>query len=182
MGLTLREKEHWRDRIARRIDHTIEELQASEDPRFFERVRSQAEQQAWTSLGLAEMKQEVAEVQAEEKRLADRVKQLWADMLTVVSGEPADHGRHHYSQPHQISSAVRRRSLVHERELLEQTTLGQNILHLQREKEELLDTVWLATSPTQVKQLWSRFAEVLNWEPPELQQQALSIEPLPDES
>ena len=182
MGLTLREKEHWRDRIARRIDHTIEELQASEDPGFFERVRSQAEKQAWTSLGLKKMQDEVAKAREEEKCLDQRIKQLWANMLAVVSGEPADDGRRHYSQPSEISSAVRRRSLFHERELLEQSALGQKILHLQREKEELLDTVWLATSPTQVKQLWSRFAEVLKWEPPELQQQALSIEPMSDES
>lgn len=182
MGLTLREKEHWRDRIARRIDHAIEELQAKEDLGYFERIRSQAEQQAWTSLGLAEMKEDVSNAKAEQERLGKRVKQLWAEMLAVVSGEPADDSRHHYSQPPQICAAISRRRLVHEHELLQQTTLGQKILHLEREKEELLDTVWLATSPTQVKQLWSRFAEVLSWEPPELQQQALSIAPLSDES
>ena len=34
MSLTVKEKEHWKDRIARRIDHAIEELQATERPRF----------------------------------------------------------------------------------------------------------------------------------------------------
>ena len=45
MSLTVREKDHWRERIARRIDHAIEEMQAKEDPGFDKRIREQAEQQ-----------------------------------------------------------------------------------------------------------------------------------------
>lgn len=83
-----------------------------------------------------------------------------------------------YQMPSNVTEAIRRRAIVHKRELLALTPLGQRILRLQQEKEELLDTVWLATSSTQIKELWSRFAELLNWEPPKLQQDALAIEPL----
>lgn len=81
-----------------------------------------------------------------------------------------------------MSSAVKRRTTVHEKELLKATPLGQKIQRLQAEKEELLDTVWLATSPAQIKDLWSRFADVLNWEPPELQREAMAIEPISNDS
>jgi hypothetical protein len=65
--------------------------------------------------------------------------------------------------------------------LLEEHPLGRRILRLEREKEELLDTVWLATSPAQIKELWAKFAEVLQWEPPDLQKEALAIPAVADQ-
>ena len=49
--LTVTEKEHWKGRIARRIDKKIEALTAS-DPNFFDRIDRQARQRALESLGL----------------------------------------------------------------------------------------------------------------------------------
>jgi hypothetical protein len=48
---------------------------------------------------------------------------------------------------------------------------------LRREREDLLDTVWLATSPAQVKDLWQKLGSVLGDEYTPLQQEALSIQP-----
>ncbi len=182
MSLTVKEKEHWKDRIARRIDHAIEELQATEDPVFFERIRKKADEQSWASLGLKELREEREKVADDRKRLEDRERELWAEMASIVSGEPVENLHRSYCQPHEVSAAIKRRRLVHERELLSQSELGKKIQHLLAEKEELLDTVWLASSPSQIKELWSRFAEVLNWEPPKLQQEALTIPPLSSES
>ena len=52
-GLTVTEKEHWKNRIARRIDKRIEAITA-DDPNFFERIERDARKQALESLGLAE--------------------------------------------------------------------------------------------------------------------------------
>ena len=87
-----------------------------------------------------------------------------------------------YLQQAAIDNAVRDRQKVHETELLAADPLGRKILELQLEQEDLLDTVWLATSPVQIKQLWSRVAEILHQQPTALQQHALSLEPLTDES
>ena len=182
MSLTVKEKDHWRERIARRIDHAIEELQAAEDPGFFERIRKESDERAWLSLGLNSMRDECDKISDERKQLENRERELWAKMLSTVSGEPVEDVRRQYSQPHEVSVAIKRRRKVHERELLENSPLGKRILRLLREKEELLDTVWLATSPTQIKELWTRFADVLNWGPPKLQQEALSIPPLSSDS
>lgn len=182
MSLTVREKEHWKERIARRIDHAIETLQAKEDPGFRERIRKESEEKAWESLGLTELRDECRKIDADIKRSETRRRDAWAEMLSKVSGTPTSEIRALYCEPYDVRSAVNRRIELHERELMSATSLGQQILRLREEKEELLDTVWLATSPSQIKELWTRFAEVLNWEPPKLQREALATEPLPTDS
>ncbi|MGH9822129.1 MAG: hypothetical protein ACREDR_02560 [Blastocatellia bacterium] len=51
------------------------------------------------------------------------------------------------------------------------------ILKLQREIDHLCDTVWLATSPAQMKELWSRVGKLVGEEDTELQREALEIAP-----
>jgi hypothetical protein len=41
----------------------------------------------------------------------------------------------------------------------------------------LLDTVWLAASTAQIKQLWTKVGELLGDEPTTLEREALAIEP-----
>lgn len=88
MSLTVREKDHWRERIARRIDHAIEEIQAKEDPGFHKRIREQAEEQAWTSLGLDALRKESKQAEEESKRLSDRESAIWLAMESLVTGRP----------------------------------------------------------------------------------------------
>jgi hypothetical protein len=61
-GLTVTEKEHWKDRIARRIDRMIDALWG-EDPNLEERIDREARQQALDSLGLAELQAELDEIE-----------------------------------------------------------------------------------------------------------------------
>lgn len=49
------------------------------------------------------------------------------------------------------------------------------MLALRKEKEELLDTVWLATSGKQIKDLWQKVSDLLQQEPTPLQQDALAM-------
>src|SRR5713101_1122393 len=105
-NLTVTEKEHWKERIARRIDKRIEVVCAG-DPNLMDRIRDQARQRALQSLGLAAMQ---AELDAVEKQ-----------------------------------------------------------------KENLLDTIWLATSPNQIRQLWQKVIELLGDEQTILQKEALAI-------
>lgn len=182
MSLTVKEKEHWKERIARRIDHAIEELQATEDPGFYERLRNEADEEAWTTLGLKPLRDEHLEVVKQQEQLRRREQQIYREMYSRVSGTPLTDVGSQYGMPLEVKRAVDRRKEVHVREFLSTTELGERILNLQQEKEELLDTVWLATSPSQIKELWSRFSEILNWNPPTLQQKALAIKPLSSES
>ncbi|MEZ6131295.1 MAG: hypothetical protein R3C59_21680 [Planctomycetaceae bacterium] len=177
MSLTVKEKEHWKERIARRIDHAVEELQSNEDPGFYERIHTEADEEAWTTLGLKALRDEQRDNAKAQSELRKREQQIYREMYARVSGVPIEDVGQQYSTPIEVQRAIKRRRDVHVREFLSTTILGQRILQLQQEKEELLDTVWLATSPSQIKELWSRFSDLLNWQPPQLQKDALSIQP-----
>ena len=84
---------------------------------------------------------------------------------------------HTYRYDHEVDNAVNRRQAVHEDELLAESEIGQRILKLREEKDNLLDTVWLATSPKQIKELWSKVADLLGDDQTQLQRDALAIVP-----
>ena len=104
-------------------------------------------------------------------------------MLAHVRGVPVDEVDDYqsYRYDHEVANAVQLRRAVHEEELLAESERGRKILELRREKEDLLDTVWLACSIKQVKDLWQRVAEVLNDQPTPLQRDVLNIEPIGDD-
>ncbi len=71
-------------------------------------------------------------------------------------------------------AAITLRQSRFERKLLSREELGRRILRLREEQEELLDTVWLATSSVQTKELWSRVSTILNQTPASFQQETLN--------
>jgi hypothetical protein len=56
-------------------------------------------------------------------------------------------------------------------------SVGREITRLEAERDRLLDIVWLATSPVQIKQLWSKVAALLGDEPTPLEREVLAIAP-----
>ncbi|QDV26051.1 hypothetical protein [Aureliella helgolandensis] len=176
MSITVKEKEHWKERIGRRIDLAIEELESKEDPGFRKRIQQSAEERAWKSLGLDKLREEYKRLAQEVSQIDEKRAQIAAEMMKQVGSTAAPHS-YRNDPPFEVQTCVSRRREVHEKELLAENPLGQKILHLQREKDELLDTVWLATSSSQIKELWGSFAKLLSWEPSELQKYALSIAP-----
>jgi hypothetical protein len=83
--------------------------------------------------------------------------------------------RYHGSLDPEVSTAITKRQAVHEDELLAEHELGQRVLRLRAEKENVLDVVWLATSSSQVRELWTKVGKLLGDEPSELEREALSI-------
>ena len=181
-GLTVTEKEHWKNRIARRIDKRIEAITAG-DPNFFERVERDARQRALESLGLAEHQAELDEIERQKDVLEKQQKQLHKAMLAKIRGVEADDLDDYYSYRHdsEVENAVKRRKAVHEDELLAESELGQQVLTLRQEKDELLDVVWLAASGIEIRQLWQKVVELLGDEQTQLQKDALAIEPAADD-
>jgi len=181
MTITIREKEHWKNRITRKIDQAVEAVLATENPNFLEEIKRQARTKTWESLGIAKLQKEVESIDTKKEQLEKKRQKALKFMLAVVRGvdpddvSDAESGhREHY----EVVSAISRRQDLIEKELLAKDELGRRILKLRREKEELLDTVWLATSPKQIKELWSTVASLLAQEPTELQKEALNIEPM----
>ena len=151
-GLTVTEKNHWRDRIAARIEKAAERIRARH-PALFDRVAREAHAQALASLGLAE-----------RLRRAGGDQGRGGDPGPPQEAGPAGHGRHpagpspidevadrfsvrygsELALPHEVAEAIARRQAAHQEQLLADDPVGREIARLEAEKDNLLDTVWLA--------------------------------------
>ena len=78
-------------------------------------------------------------------------------------------------------ATITKRQAVHKDELLADHELGGQVLKLRAEKDRLLDTVWLACSSAQIKQLWSSVTRLLGDEPTELERDTLASPPAGEE-
>lgn len=65
--------------------------------------------------------------------------------------------------------------------ILARSDRGRKMLALREEKENLLDTVWLATSGKQVKELWEKVEALLGNTQTKLQKEAMAIEPVEED-
>jgi hypothetical protein len=187
-GLTVTEKERWRQRISARIGKRIEAIKA-QHPAMFERVKRDARALALQSLGLAEAYAALEQVHADESALDRRKTQAQRAMLAVVRGVPVEeiddafsvrYGRE-LPMPMEAANALDQRQDVYEEELLADDPVGAEIVHLEAERERLLDTVWLACSPAQIKQLWAKVSALLGDESTPLEREALAIAPLKED-
>ena len=153
MGITVSEKSHWRDRIAKRIDQRIETLVAKEDPTLLQRVKEQARQRAYDSLGIQAQRQELDELEKQKADIEKRERRLEAEQRAIINGttveEELEKGCYSYDSVVENAVAVRAKAL--ESEILAESEVGKQVLALREEKDNLLDTVWLATSSSQIK-------------------------------
>jgi len=110
-GLTVAEKEHWKDRLSKCIERRIEPITA-EDPQLLDRVHEQARQLALETLGLAETQRELAAVRKEKERLGEREDELQTQILSRVRGRPCQSSGQHLRVRHrgQQSHPAPRRS------------------------------------------------------------------------
>jgi hypothetical protein len=187
-GLTVTEKSHWRDRIAARIDRAIERVKGRH-PALFDRLAREAHARALTSLGLESLHADLEAIRVDEATLARRKKLAQKAMIAALRSIPIDDVADTFgvryngelALPHEAAEAITRRQAVHRDELLADDPIGREVTRLEAEKDHLLDTVWLAVSPTQIKQLWSRISNLLGDEPTTLEREALAIEPAKEE-
>jgi hypothetical protein len=181
-SLTVAEKNHWRERIQIRIERKIEQIAAG-DPGLMERVRHEARARALESLGLAGSQQELDRIAGQRAELDRRDRQVRREMLARVRGVAADDldGYTHVHDHPEVRAAIDKRRAMHEEERLADNEIGRQVLRLRAEREDLLDAIWLATSPAQIRTFWRKVAELLGEEPTRLEREALSIPPAGEE-
>ncbi len=180
-SLTVKEKEHWKERIDRRIEKQIEALCADEAG-FMDGIHEKARQRALESLGVAKLQHRLDHIQRQEESLEARQKRTQREMIAILRGIPLrDVKNDLWRVKDDIETAVKKRQLVHEDELLAETDRGREILNLRMEKDNLLDTVWLATSPKQIKDLWEKVDDLLGGPQTKLQREALTMEPIEED-
>lgn len=187
MGLTVREKEHWKARIDVRIKNRINELIANNEPDFQKRIRDSARAQAIEELGvsaeftrLIAIKSEQNEAESAHQSLVKKLERehndLYEKMSIAIAGGTT--GGRPMNHVYAVDRKIEDREGVILRQLMKSDPLGQQVLSLENEQENLLDTVWLATSPVQIKELWASITEMLGQTPTKLQANALAVEPM----
>jgi hypothetical protein len=180
-GLTVSEKTHWKERITARIARRVE----AQHPALFDRVKREAHTQALQSLGLTEPYAELEAIQAQEEALTKRKKRAQRTMIAALRGVPLDEVSDSFvlrygcelPLPQEAAESIGKRSAAHQEQLLADDPVGLQIARLEAERDRLLDVVWLASSSTQIRTLWSKVAELLGDEPTLLEREALAIEP-----
>lgn len=133
--------------ISRKVDHAIEALLVGADPGLLDRIAHQSREKGVESLGIRDLQLRLGQIGEEEVSLLKERQRIYKKMVTQVTGisEEKQPGSY-YTMPREIETAIRKRREFHENELLAADELGRKVLALRQEKEELLDTVWLATS------------------------------------
>ena len=181
MGLTLGEKTHWRDRIAKRIDHRIETLVAKQDPALLQHVVEEARKKAYESLGIDAQRREFEDLEKQKAQMERRQRRLQAEQRSVINGTAVEveleRGGYYGPPDHEIEEAVKARAKALEADILAESDLGKQVLALREEKDNLLDTVWLATSSSQIRELWEQVNALLEVTPTPLEEKALKIAP-----
>ena len=179
MSLTVSEKTHWKERITKRIDQRIETLIAKQDPTLLQRVTEQSRERSYASLGIASQQQELEQIKKRREELDKRERRLKAEQRAAIKSTPLDEelDSDHWRYDTTVEQAVKTRATAFEADELAETDLGKQVLALREEKENLLDTVWLATSSTQIKQLWEQVNALLERTPTALEEKALTIPP-----
>lgn len=185
-NLTIREKEHWKDRISARIDKRIDAL-SKKYGRFMERIRTKARERVLLSYGLLETQRRVDKLQKQHDQLKQQTEtvesqmhQLVCEMLATITGVEVRE-IYQYGARDKLAEVVANEESVEIDAILAESAKGRKILTLKEEKEHLLDTVWLATSGKQIKELWRSVEELLGEKQTKLQQGAMAIEPVEDE-
>lgn len=180
MGLTVAEKNHWKERITKRIDQRIETLVAKKDPTLLEKVTKEARQKAYESLGITAQQKELESIKKQREELDKRERRLQAEQRATINGTSVEDELHRgsYYYNDMVERAVSARAKVLEADILAESELGNQVLALRQEKDNLLDTVWLATSCSQIKELWERVNALLDVTPTPLEQKALHIAPV----
>src|SRR5205823_8737950 len=121
-------KEHWKERIARKIDKKIETLKAV-DPNFMERIEEKARKRAIESLGLADLEREADQIEQETTKMQKREEDVQRHMLAIIRHVPPETVTDsYYCQPYpEVERAIQLRKAVHEEELLAEEQRGQEI-------------------------------------------------------
>lgn len=171
--LTVTEKEHWKSRIENRIRKAITLLEIQE-PGLMGTIEAEAKLKAHKVLGVDKQLEKIAVLQASIKQMQEQEVELTIAMRAKALGRERKSSESKWEMESEFSALVTKQKAKFEEELLLESPVGKEVLRLRVEMESLLDTVWLATSSVQIRDLWMRVSSVIGDEATELQQRILA--------
>lgn len=175
MPLTVKEKEHWKQQIEKRIEKAIALAYRSKGQEWQNALKEKAEAKAIKRLGLSNYLEQYSDLDKQQKDLYDKLEKLVEEYEKPYRNSHSY--RTHLSGHYLIKQVIEEEASLIEQELLQDSEIGQKILQLQQEKEGLLDTIWLATSPAQIRTLWKDFTTMVTDQPTQLQVKAMNYRP-----
>lgn len=176
MALTREERYHWKDRISKRLDAAIEKLWATH-PGLKDELTGQAQKRAKSELGFSPHYEKLRKLDEQISELTAVRDEAQAEFTALIRGCSLSVARqaNNYYVANEATEAVNARAAIRFRELLAETETGKDILGLESEKENLIDSVWLATSTSQVKTFWEKVGEILGQSTSKIERAALEI-------
>jgi hypothetical protein len=172
MGMTVAEKEALQAILKQKIEDRIEglEVEAAAD---FKEMDENSRQKALVHL---EIDEEFRSAMTIYERIQEDKKRL--DKLWAMLAERLDLNRRAYRLHEEVNGEVERKAKVFKRTMMAEHPVGQKILALEKEKKDMLSTIWLATSTKQVKELFTKLDGILGNQMTEFEKEVLAIEPV----
>lgn len=175
MGLNTTDKKEWQAMLGKRIDTAIERIWAAE-PVLKDEIERQSLLDARESLGVTQIYADLDELEKQKKDLEQAKKRKEWELAAILLGkDPTVVESVGYYERNEMDSAVERRQVLTREELMQQHPEAKKVLELEAERDNLNETIWLATTVSQVKEFWTAVNERCQIEPRQLEEAALKI-------
>lgn len=174
MAISVTEKEHIRELIEKRINAEIERI-STENKQDADDIKAKARAQAIAALGLTQAIEDLDALELQLTKLNEKRSKLEHKTLELLN---IDISRNYNRNPRQaIDAKIASASVSYEKTLIDAHPKLMKINELKAEKDNLLQTIWIATSNTQVKQMFDYLNALLGTKPTAFEQMAQKIPP-----
>lgn len=154
MGITVAEKEHWKERLAQRIDLRIDSLVSKGEPGFMADVEIKSLKRTKEKLGVAEELSEAQKLERQAEELSQQSRKIREEVYRKLKGLSPECYVNIFQVGSSIQHILEQNAKLERRRVLEESELGRKVLELELKRETLVDSVWLATAPKQISDLW----------------------------
>lgn len=175
MAISVTEKEHIRELIEKRINAEIEKI-STENRVDEDDIKAKAKKEAIVALGIESPMGDLDALDAQIEKLQDKRSKLEFRTLEILDINP-EKQRNYGTHRQLINNKIKSASVAYQNRLLEAHPNLGRIVQLKAEMDSLLQTIWIATSNTQVKELFSYLNDLLGTKPTQLEIMAQKIPP-----
>lgn len=173
MAISISEKQHWKERIEKKIKLRIHSLK-SQDPALFKEAEVVARTTAIDSLGISDDLDQIEQLKSQIETLENQKRDKGVSIIERLSGEPAMKGYYsEYEFRNSLDNLLKTHIQKKLKDFLQASPLGREVAKLESEKENLMDTIWLATSSRQMSDMWTKVLKLLAEESTAFQQEIL---------
>lgn len=177
MSLTVTEKGHWKQRISQRIEKAILRIYAL-NPGLKEKVQAGCRNRAINCLDIGIAMHKAESLAEEIEVLIKSRSEILRVILTKITGDD-DTGWQDYHVISSIEDHIEKQMAAVSDAVLSEIggEAGRRIVKLTEEQANLLDTIWLATAPSQIRELVEAVGKLLGESPTELTEAAMATRP-----